>query len=240
MHPLPSPSPSETTPFRLASVSPPGVRPGSQPRARRCRPGHRRCRSPPQAGPRRRSAGHRAGTLGRASPSAAGLHPPPPARPGAGAGPRGSSAPNVGRGEHAPDAPLRLPVGGRAGRGEVVDAGALGRQPPPLGLQHVARSCARRQGPRAAPGPPPPVRRHPGGADPQPAARSLLQPGEAAARTPALCSLRGTGEGALGLFGPQFTQLARWDFALTAPRERAGRFPAAGSPPCVTRCDLGR
>lgn len=194
--------------FGLTSVSPTRVEgPGSQARGARIRPVHIRFRRskrevghPTLAGPRRRSAGHRGGALGRASAEGSGSPSPPQPLPSAGAAASGQLRPERGGAASTPPAPSSAPAGWRPRRGgeRLWTPGAFGRRPPsatrhPLRPQHVARSCARRHGPRAAPGPPPPVRRRPGGAGPQPAARSLLQPGEPA------------GGKALGLFGPQFT-----------------------------------
>lgn len=151
------------------------------------------------------SEGHRRGTGGRAPPEGSGPPVPTQTRSEVGTGtgscqPRGSSA----RGEEAvvgtPPAPRPAPAHWRPLQGQGEVAGAVipwgprlrtlcphtlpARRPAHrLPVQHVARRCARRRGPRAPPEPPPAVGcRCPRCAGPQPAARGLLQQGEAAGR----------------------------------------------------------
>lgn len=238
VHSLLGPAPSATARLRVNAGLSTSVRPGSGHRgaavqalgsgAAIARSGHRT-----HAGPRRgvrgtegaREGGHRPREgIGRGQRGSI----PTPATPlRERCSLRGSSAPNVGERRARPPRPARRQlVGGRQGRGEVGDAGSPRAAPAhPLRLQHVARRRARRRGPRAALGPPPPVRRHPGGAGPHPAARSLLQPGEAAGPAGAFSPGDGARVEGPGLSGPQFTRCPPAP-PLTAPVAESG-------------CDLG-
>lgn len=125
--------------------------------------------------------------------------------------------PRRGRGEIAGSVPLGRPRARHPDQAASAPSRHRAHRLPP---QHVARRCARCRRPRAPPGPPLPVgRRHPWGAGPQPAARGLLQSGEAAGlarfrRLFVLSRVRSPlGAKALGLFVPQFTQLGLEGFA---------------------------
>lgn len=203
------------------------------------RPGHRA-----QAGPRRRSAGHRGATRGRASAERSRAPSPPNHSPRrAGAAAPGQLRPERGG---AASTPPCAPFGGRAGAGRGGgrwEPSGRRSHPLPLRLQHVARRCARRHRPRAARGPPPPVRRHRGGAGPQPAARNLLQPGEAARAPGALFSpgdgaRGGKAQASLGLGLPRRPRLG---FAGPSPppRSPAVTWPGTGVGPAAPLPALG-